>query len=153
MWRQLPQPRHRFLFPGCDCCGGIAGCSVCAVAPAQWSLSVSGITSGACENCEAWNGEWVLTNDSLVFESGNPCKWSTPVEPGTGPCEPGCGDCSRWTLVLTSTTAALMADENQMAAYRLDIEDFDCLGTNTLPKLATSLHCDAWPDSLTLTPL
>ena len=150
-WHQLPRPRHGFF--NCNCCPEVS-CSVCGgSAPAQYALSVSGITNGACTNCTAWNGDWILTNDSLVFESGNPCKWSTPVELGTGPCEPGCGDCSRWTLVLTSTTAALMADENQMAAYRLDIEDFDCMAGGTFPRLTGSLHCNNWPASLTLTPL
>jgi hypothetical protein len=148
--QQPPRQRHRG-YQGC--CGSDCECSVCPNAPAQWSLSVAGITTAVCEGCAAWNGSWVLTNDCLVFESGNPCKWSSPVEIGTAPCEPGCGDCSRWTVVLTSSVAALLADESQMAAYRLPIGGFNCTGANTFPLLASSLHCDNWPASLTITPV
>lgn len=151
-WRQLPRQQQQFF----SCCCGYSDvtCGECAnPAPAQFALSVAGITNSACTNCSRWNGDFILTNDSLVFPSGNPCRWSSPVETGAAPCAAGCGNCSRWQLVVSSTAAELLADGNLMAAYTIAKASYDCDGPNTLPYFADSLACITWPASLTLTPL
>lgn len=153
-WQPLLAPRAWFFFPETPCCpGGVTGCLACVAAPAQWQMTVSGITNGSCSNCDRWNGTVILKNHTLIPLAGGPCLWSSPVELGSAPCPAGCGDCSRWTLVLTSVEAELFIDGLSMGAYTLPLTSFDCLGSNTLILGRASDDCLNWPSTITLEPV
>lgn len=153
-WRQLPQQQHRWKYSGCDCC--LQPCEDCircdvGATPAQFALSVSSITNASCSNCDRWNGDWILTQQCLVVEGGDSCRWQTPIE-ADAPCDISCAGCSRWALILGSSFAVLLADENNMAGYRLAIGSFDCATSNVLTLNTASLRCN-WPATLTVTPV
>jgi hypothetical protein len=154
--RQLEQQRQKFFFPDCTCCGLTpCECSDCAdPEPAQYSLSVSGVTdSGACTVCnEEYNGDYTLTQDCLVFESGSGCLWSSPFTTNT-PCDPGCSDCPRYRLNVGATFTIIQIDTGLMGNYRMNTADFDCSAGASINLLSGSLHCLNWPGSLTVAPI
>jgi hypothetical protein len=143
------------LDPFNDCCTpACEPCSHCDPAPAQWRMEAVGLADGFCTNCEsAYGGEQILTNDCLVFEGGDPCTWSTPIDEGAAPCIPGCSACSHWRLFIGAVMVDLECDAAGMATYELAKSSWDCNGPNVMTRTSASLHCDNWPATITIEPV
>lgn len=155
-WRLWREPAGFFL-PNCACCAAvyppITTCAQCPTAPAQWSMTVAGITNGFCTNCARWNGSWTLTNHTITGRAGGACYWSTPAEAGAAPCLFAASNSPRWQLLLTATQAELTVDGGGGGSWTLAIGSFNCTGTNVLSKVSADTDCNNWPATITIDPI
>lgn len=150
------------------CCGGGSGSSssssrhftgsiaplqcircIDGVAPAQWTVTISGITANSCPSgfCTAMNRTWTLTQ-------GSACGWSEQITAGAN-CFglPGIGV----SLTITTTSVQLLVSRagNTMSTYGYTVSPpIDCLTSYTVSLISTSPfnECTGWPASLTVSP-
>lgn len=134
--------------PGPGGPGDGLACCECEAVPAAYTLVVAGVTNAACAVCNNYNGTF-----SLQW-TGSGCNWvSTSGEKCGG--LPG----HLWSLNLD-----LAANEFTLApagswpagapSYVLPCNQWNCLGSNTLPLVATETdQCTGWPSQLTVIPL
>ena len=147
-------PATLTLQPVSPCgCGGRTGCLYCVAAPNSWRLVVAGITNGTCSDCNNANGEF-----TLAFFQPVVCGWQ--VEPAFTFC--GLAQHGTWQLTEASFGAQDVfelslikgiADPAVVATYRVNRADWNCLGTNVMPLVSNSNHCNNYPATLTVVPI
>lgn len=147
-------------------CGLGSPCGGCGSTPANWRLSVQGITSGLCDRGADLNGDWLLKPDPITA-----CQWKTDAVVGctgiltgvawllTGPYPPA--PQNAWNLYALGAGMAHDAGGRSIPTYRCDPAHFNCNGANLFvlnpAGIATcggqsASCCGNWPATLTITP-
>jgi hypothetical protein len=143
-------------------CGGCQG-----LTPHNWQLTVSGITSGLCNNGSQLNGAWTLAPDPIT-----PCQWKTSqvitCASGlqgvawllTGPFPPA--PQSAWNLYALGGGMASDQGGRSIPTYRCDPAQFQCNASNTFVLNPAGIAtcgsgnngscCGNWPQSVTVSP-
>ena len=119
-------------------------------APLDWTFDVSGVTNGDCTLCDSYNG-------SITIRHHSGCEWRRTPFVLTCPSTSSVTTYN-WRLVTTATHFELQAGTTlfgwgSYARYGLPFADFNCLGSNDMPLLATpNSQCNNWPASITINP-
>lgn len=128
------------------CCDCPANCCGCEEVPEQYTFTVAGVASGddTCgADCDGLNGDWTLT---LTGE----CSWDSGDSGLCSAVEP------TWHLFCTETHFELVqpcAAGSTTNVWNKAIEDWDCLGANTLDLDATNCCASGLPSTITITPV
>lgn len=179
-WRQLLQQQQRWKYSGCTCCGGGLPCVVgdCDAVPAYYTVTLGGLTGSDPSQdtiCGCMNRSHRLVNGTLIVQN------TMLPEPMVNSCQTVnlnwdglcTGLCTRWRsttnigavgcgslffldiitdVVLTIRSGAPFS--STQATYSLPLASFDCLGSNTLPRISLGalLRCNGYPASVTIVP-
>lgn len=69
--------------PGYPCCcggGNVVICEACGeTAPSSWLVSITSVTDKTCDECESFNGDWIL--DQFTLNASSHCIWYTELDP------------------------------------------------------------------------
>jgi hypothetical protein len=129
-------------------------CNTCYynISPAQWTVSISGITAGDCNStyCTYANRKWTLS-------AVGPCTWRE-----TGPINGMCfGFTDRMIVTLgisfsggvTQLRLGFARSSAEFAFYRISYTNgIDCLVEHALPLISADSECGSWPSSLIVGP-
>jgi len=134
----------------------VATCDVCPcdIMPAQWILTMSGFTNGACSNCTALNGDITLT-----FVETGVCGWKSAVG-----AYGLCGENRFFTLsydiandrFILQDFAAVGVGSPYISFVSNSLPrsggDFDCFGSNTLTGSGWGGYCTTGPSFVSIRP-
>lgn len=147
---------------GTCCCGSSssssqalqADCCDCPVAPAEWNMTVAGITNGVCPGgCENANGTFKLAYVGVV---GGECRWEAVINDFN--CFGAAGLDGKWRLTCTGVFGTgywhllLMPALGDASIWRKARADWNCLGANTLDLVTDEPECANEPATITITP-
>ena len=97
-------------------------CWDCAFAARRWKVTLSGITSGVCDDCEDLNGEHILERDLAL----SPCTWTKTHST----CHTSQGNSLRLYRRQNFTYFMILVQGGYEVKYR-PVGEFDCHGPNT----------------------
>lgn len=146
-------------------------CAPCGGAlPAQWTLTLSGISNNVCSACASLNATWVL--DYAPGEPSNisgalpplanyqaNCRWSVITDICGTHATSGSGDYytgriklfvyfdNKFYLYIGGRGAASIA-----GAY-IQPATFNCSGPNVMTRISASNDCNGMPSTITLSPV
>jgi hypothetical protein len=137
-------PQYGQACPDPNATGTTSGCSLCAAAPLNWSLTVSGIGQAGTSYCPA--GDCAKLNGTFTLKYRGGCNWTTDPFACGNPC---------WQLQYDSLRSLWRLNGASAFVWSLAPASFRCLAANTLSfdsGLTSSADCNNLPATLTVSP-
>lgn len=132
------------------CCNAIP-CTTCEddEAPAQWQVTLSGITAGSCTvYCSRFNRTWTL---EFLGNLSGACVWRETLGDA-----PDCFSAANIVqLQISATSIQLFLGPSAFfgAQYSKSITNPNCFDSHVLTRVANPGTCGSWPATVTIVPV